>query len=101
MPVRHIVLLAPKPETSQTRLEGLRERISHLLQGFFPSASAFAWGRNIADPERQRGFSIGFSMDFPTVEELKTYDRHPSHLPIKKDVAGCCQKILAFDMEIG
>lgn len=106
--IRHIVLLSLKETVKKEApagiapaiLASLRADLEGLLAAHFPRAQGFALGPNLADPARRHGFDLGFSMDFPDLEELLRYNDHPAHQPVKDKVRGLCDKVLAFDFAL-
>jgi hypothetical protein len=98
--IRHIVLLKPKPNTSEPIL-ALDGALRTMLERHFPTVKNYGFGTNLAPPDRQQGFSHGFTMDFENREELRAYGEAPAHQPVKAMVSAACESTLAFDYELG
>lgn len=97
--VRHILLLAPRPETTPAEIEGIRSDIEGLA-GRIPGLLNAHWGVNFAAPERREDLTHGFTMDFDSRENLAAYAPHPLHKPVAERVRAAFGRIVVLDFEI-
>ena len=97
--VRHILLLAPNPDTTPQTIEECRKALVALV-GKIPGLLDCHWGENFAAPERRDGFTYGFSMDFIDRQSLDAYAPHPEHKPVSALVRASFQKITVFDFQL-
>jgi hypothetical protein len=97
--VRHILLLKPKPETTDEAIAACRSALAGLV-GVVPGLKDFHWGANFAPVERTAGHSYGFSMDFADRESLKAYGPHPEHAKAAALVRTHFSSVLVFDFEL-
>lgn len=97
--VRHILLLAPRPETTPAQIESIRVLIEGLV-GKIPGLVDAHWGENFAAPERRENLTHGFSMDFESREALAAYAPHPEHVPVAAQVRAAFERIVVLDFDI-
>lgn len=97
--VRHILLLAPRPETTPERIAEVRLLIEGLV-GKIPGLRNAHWGENFAAAERRENLTHGFSMDFESREALAAYAPHPEHVPVAAAVRAAFERIVVLDFEI-
>ena len=97
--IRHILLLSPRTDTTVEEISACKSAVSSLV-GKIPGLLDCHWGVNLASPERQDGFTHGFSMDFTDFDALRMYGPHPLHQPVAGQVVATFKKILALDIEI-
>ncbi len=97
--VRHILLMAPRPETTPAEIEAIRGDLESLA-GRIPGLLDVHWGENFAAAERREDLTHGFSMDFDSRESLAAYAPHPLHKPVAVRVRAAFGRILAFDFDI-
>lgn len=97
--VRHILLLAPRPETTLAEIDGIRADLESLVGGI-PGLRNVHWGANFAAPERREDLSHGFTMDFDSRESLAAYAPHPLHKPVAARVRAAFSRIVVLDIDI-
>ncbi|NLT54211.1 MAG: Dabb family protein [Actinomycetales bacterium] len=98
--VRHILLLQPRPDTTQEEIDACRVAVSSLV-GRIPGVLDCHWGVNLAAPDRREGLSHGFSMDFSDLESLRAYGPHPEHQSVATLVRATFERIVVLDVELG
>ncbi|MBK8801092.1 MAG: Dabb family protein [Fibrobacteres bacterium] len=97
--VRHILLLAPNPDTTPSQIEQIREELAALV-GQIPGLLDFNWGVNFAAPERRGGFDYGFTMDLVDRQALVAYAPHPAHQTVAAKVRAAFGGIVVLDFEL-
>lgn len=97
--VRHILLLAIRPETSSEEIEAIRSDLESLA-GRIPGLRSVHWGENFAAPERREDFTHGFSMDFESRQSLSDYAPHPLHKPVAQRVRAAFHRIVVLDIDL-
>lgn len=97
--VRHILLLAPRPETTPEEIATIRVLIEALPSQVPGLRDAF-WGENFAAPERRENLTHGFSMDFDSREALAAYAPHPAHQPVAARVRAAFERIVVLDIDL-
>jgi len=97
--VRHILLLAPRPETTTAEIAEIRGLIED-LPGQIPGLLDAHWGENFAAPERREDLTQGFTMDFVDRESLAAYAPHPAHKPVAARVRAAFERIVVLDFDI-
>ncbi|MCB9497171.1 MAG: Dabb family protein [Fibrobacteria bacterium] len=97
--VRHILLLAIRPETSPGEIAAIRSAITALPDRIPGLINAF-WGVNFAAEERRENFTHGFTMDFESRAALEAYAPHPEHQPVAQRVRAACERILVLDFDL-
>lgn len=97
--VRHILLLAPRPETTRDEIDAIRHDIESLA-GRIPGLLDAHWGENFAAPERREDLTHGFTMDFDSRESLAAYAPHPLHKPVAARVRAAFSRIVVLDIDL-
>lgn len=97
--VRHILLLAPRPETTPDQIAAIQRLIEGLV-GKIPGLVNAHWGENFAAPERRENLTHGFTMDFDSRESLSAYAPHPEHVPVAAQVRAAFERIVVLDFDI-
>lgn len=97
--VRHILLLAPRPETTNDEIDGIRSDLEALVGGI-PGLLDVHWGANFAAPERREDLSYGFTMDFESRASLAAYAPHPLHKPVAARVRAAFSRIVVLDIDL-
>ena len=92
----HIVLLQPKPETTE---EQITIALDHMkaLQKVISGIIDVQAGRNLSD--YNQGYTYGFVIRFIDSEHLKAYAPHPTHQVVSQELQYICQNIIDFDIE--
>jgi antibiotic biosynthesis monooxygenase (ABM) superfamily enzyme len=91
----HIVLLQPKPETTQEEMEAILERFK-ALKGKIPGLLEVQAGAN--RHSANQGYTYGFVMRFVDEEHLKAYSPHPAHRAISPELRRLSTYLLNFDI---
>lgn len=97
--IRHILLLQPRPDTTDEQIEACRLAVTSLV-GRVPGVLDCHWGVNLAAPERREGLTHGFSMDLTDREALRAYGPHPLHRPVAAQVRAAFERVLVLDIEL-
>jgi hypothetical protein len=97
--IRHILLLAPRPETTADQIQEAREALESLA-GQIPGLQNVYWGENFAAPERREDLTHGFTMDFDSREALAAYAPHPLHQPVAALVRARFGRIVVLDIDL-
>ena len=93
--ITHIVLLRPKPETTQEELEAVLEQV-RALKGKIPGLLAVQAGANRHNAHQ--GYTYGFVMQFEDEEHLRAYSPHPAHRAVSPELRRLCTALLNFDL---
>jgi hypothetical protein len=56
------------------------------LQDEIPEIRSYTWGSNVSSEGLDKGFTVGFVMEFDDAESLARYLQHPAHVAIAGDV---------------
>ncbi len=91
----HIVLLQPKPETTEEQITTALDHVKALQEAISGIIDVQA-GRNLSD--YNQGYTYGFVMRFTDSEHLKAYAPHPAHQVVSEELQRICQKIIDFDI---
>ena len=94
--IAHVVLLEPRPETSDEELAAVLERV-RALREVIPSIVAIAAGRNLS--ASHGGFTYGVLMHFVDEAHLEAHHPHPAHVAVVEDLERLCEQIVDFDLE--
>jgi len=70
--IRHIVLTKFKPDCPEEVITNLYHALSVLCANL-PGARGFVGGRSTSPENIERGYLHGFTIDFETWDDLKTY----------------------------
>ncbi len=97
--VRHILLLAKRPETTSEEISAIRSGLESLVGGI-PGLLDVHWGENFVAPERREDFTHGFSMDFDSRQSLEDYAPHPLHKPVAQSVRAAFHRIVVLDIDL-
>jgi Stress responsive A/B Barrel Domain len=93
--ITHIVLLQPKPETSERELYDVFQQIQH-MQDQIPGIINIKTGRNLSSSHQ--GYTHGFFIQFASEELFRGYAPHPAHKPVSDELQRICQSIIDFDV---
>lgn len=93
--IAHIVLLQPKPETTEEELAAFLERVRALQQAI-PGIISIAVGENRS--EYNRGFTYGVIMHFVDEAHLEAHHLHPAHLAVIEELDHLCRQTIDFDL---
>ena len=93
--ITHVVLLQPKPETTDKELAAVLERVK-ALQQVIPGIVALSVGKNRST--YHRGFTHGIIMRFVDEAHLKAHHPHPAHLAVVEELDRLCEQTIDFDL---
>ncbi len=93
--VTHVVLLQPRPETTEDEMRAALSRVT-ALHGVIPGLVSARGGRNQSD--YHRGFTYGVIMLFADEAALRAHFPHPAHLAVVAELDRLCAAILDFDL---
>src|SRR5437763_9597856 len=92
----HVVLLQPKPETTEEQIITAFDHVKALQEAISGILDVQA-GKNMSN--ENQGYTYGFVMRFVDSERLKAYATHPAHQVVSEELQRICQKIIDFDVE--
>jgi hypothetical protein len=95
--IAHVVLLEPKPETSDEEVASVLDRV-RALQEVVPGIVAISTGKNLS--AYHGGFSYGVIMHFVDVAHLEAHHPHPAHVAVVEELDRLCERIVDFDLEV-
>src|SRR6266849_10466801 len=91
----HVVLLQPKPETTEEELAAFLERV-RALQRAIPGIISISAGENRS--EYNRGFTYGVIVHFVDEAHLEAHHLYPAHLAVVEELDRLCQQTIDFDL---
>ena len=91
----HVLLLQPKPETTEEEMEAVLSKIE-ALQHKIPGITKIQAGKN-RNPNNH-GHTYGFIMYFVDDEHFQAYFPHPEHRAIGAELRRLCSRLLNFDI---
>lgn len=91
----HIVLLQPKPETTEEQITIALDHVKALQEAISGIIDIQA-GRNLTGYNQR--YTYGFVMRFVVSEHLKAYAPNPAHQVVSKELQCICQKFIDFDI---
>lgn len=98
--IRHIVLMKLKPRTTEDQARQALKRIEDLKDAI-PEILDVNLGSNLnALPDRNLGYTHGFTMHFATPETLKAYAEHPMHREAGRGLRAISESIIDFDLQV-
>jgi hypothetical protein len=102
--LRHIVLFEFANEVREERRAEIMAELGALGEEV-PAIRGYSWGTNVSPEGLDRGFTVGFVMEFESAAALDNYLGHPAHVKIAGDVIIPALKngrdsILVFDYEV-
>jgi len=101
--IRHIVLIKFTRHASEPDIAEIFGGLAALTQRL-PGACGFAGGRSQSPEQIERGYMHGFTVDFHSWEDLKTYAVHPEHKAlgarIVANAEGGIDGVLVLDLNV-
>jgi len=91
----HVVLLQPRPETTEDQVTTALDHVKALQQAIFGILDIQA-GKNMSTSHQ--GYTYGFIIRFADSEHFQTYAPHSAHQPVSEELQRLCQKIIDFDI---
>jgi hypothetical protein len=96
MTVEHMVWFRFREDVPVARREALAAELRALM-GVVPQVSRIEAGMNFTD--RARGCQLGLLVTLESKAALDSYQVHPAHVMVAKQLRAECDEILAFDFE--
>lgn len=100
--IRHIVLMKPREGAGESEIRVLWQRLMEVGQ-HAPLVSA-AQGENVSEMALEKGYRVGFTMDFVDADARDAYLSHPLHAVAAAELTalseGGADGVLTFDLEI-
>lgn len=94
--ISHVVLLQPKPETTEKEIAIALEHV-RAMQGAIPGIVNISAGENM-NASNNKGYTHGFIVQFDSEEHFRAYAPHPAHRPVSAELQRICQSIIDFDL---
>ena len=98
--LRHVVLFKFKEGSSQ---ESISTIITTFLNLKYKNIGVIAieWGKNISPENLHQGFTHCFTLTFPSLDVLSTYQEHPEHLKFQTILKPHMEKVFVVDYQAG
>lgn len=93
--ITHVVLLQPKPETSEEEILALLQH-AQVLQDIIPGIIAISAGKNRS--VYHQGYTYGIIMHFVDEAHLTAHHPHPAHLAVVEELDRLCEQSIDFDV---
>lgn len=93
--ITHIVLLQPKPDTTEDQMLLALKHVQSLQQAI-PGILDVQAGKNLHG--LNQGYTYGFIMHFASAEIYQSYASHPAHQPVSQELQSLCERIIDFDL---
>lgn len=93
--ITHVVLLQPKPETSEEEILALLQH-AQVLQDIIPGIIAISAGKNRS--VYHQGYTYGIIMHFVDEAHLTAHHPHPAHLAVVEALDRLCERSIDFDL---
>ncbi len=94
--IAHVVLLQPKPDTSEAEMQAVLSHVCELQQKIAGIVEVHA-GKN-GNASNHKGYTYGFIMHFVDHVSLQAYAPHPDHQVVSAELVRLCSAILDFDL---
>jgi hypothetical protein len=92
----HILLLQPKPETTEEAMKAVLEQ-GKALQHSIPGITAIH--AEINSNPNNKGYSYGLILHFVDTAHFQAYFPHPAHKAVSSQLRALCDNLLNFDYE--
>ncbi|MDI9569794.1 MAG: Dabb family protein [Pseudomonadota bacterium] len=92
--LRHIVLMKLKEGVGVGQIDEMSTAL-HALPAKIAVIKGFEFGPDILGTDRSYDFALAAS--FESVEDLKTYQLHPDHVPVLQLVRSLCDSLIVVD----
>jgi quinol monooxygenase YgiN len=99
MSVRHLVLIAFKPETppaTRSSLEAAFAELPRLIDGI----SSFEWGTNVSPEGLNKNLSHAFVATFVDAAARDAYLPHPAHLAFVEQLKPWLSDVVVLDYSV-
>lgn len=93
--VTHVVLAKPRTDTSLDQLQTVFDQLK-ALQTLIPEIQDIQVGKSIGD--HHQGYVYGLIAHFESVDTLHTYQVHPAHVKVGKEINSLCEDVIVFDL---
>ena len=93
--ITHVVLLDPKPETSEAELAAVFNQIEQ-MQEKIAGIISIKTGKNSST--YNNGYTYGFVVQFTNEQFFSEYVPYPAHKPVIDELQRICQNIIDFDL---
>jgi len=94
--VRHVVLYAYKPETTQEQQAAIADRSRELISQI-PLIEDLEWGTDLSEGTRAQGYTHCLLMTFASYDAVKEYAAHPAHVEFLDLAKPHLAKLLVVD----
>ena len=102
--IRHIVLVSVAQDTQDETIAEIFSGLAALVEAI-PGARNFAGGRSRSPENLERGYTHGFTIDFESWDDLRTYADHPEHVDLGSRLLshakGGADGLIVLDVETG
>jgi hypothetical protein len=95
--IQHVVLLQPKPETTEEEIQHALMQVQG-LQKKIAGINEVKIGINLNNTNN-KGYTYGFVMQFVDKIHLHEYAPHPEHQRVANELVRICNSIIDFDLE--
>jgi hypothetical protein len=99
MPIRHLVLLKFKADTSPAQLQAL-ERAFAALANKISAVQSLEWGTNNSPEGLDKGFTHCFNLTFANEAARAVYLPHPVHLAFVEQLKPALDDVLVLDYAV-
>jgi Stress responsive A/B Barrel Domain len=99
MPLRHLVLLKFKADTSPAQLQAL-ERAFAALANKISAVQSLEWGINNSPEGLDKGFTHCFNLTFADAAARAAYLPHPVHLAFVEQLKPALDDVLVLDYAV-
>ena len=97
--IRHVVMMAFRPETEAGQIERLIEQYRS-LPGEIETMKRFEWGPEGGVSTHTEGYTHCFVSTFEKLDDVRAYGPHPAHQAFVETLDPYLEKILVFDFEV-
>lgn len=101
--IRHIVLTRFREDVSDTAIHEIYSGLAQVATRL-PGTAGFHGGRSTSPEQIERGYLHGFTIDFDTWDDLKTYANDPEHRALGAQLVaaadGGVDGLLVLDIEV-
>jgi hypothetical protein len=99
MPIRHLVLLKFKAETSPAQLQALEAAFAALADQI-SAVQSLEWGTNNSPESLDKGFTHCFNLTFADEAARAAYLPHPVHMAFVDQLKPALDDVLVLDYAV-
>jgi hypothetical protein len=99
MPIRHLVLLKFKADTSAAQLQALEAAFA-ALPSHVSAVQSLEWGTNNSPEGLDKGFTHCFNLSFADEAARAVYLPHPAHLAFVAQLKPALDDVLVLDYTV-